>query len=95
MLETTVFDAARYIDTPEAEAEVLADALESGDSRYIAHALGIIARARGMSQVARDAGVSREALYKALSGSGDPKLSTLLGVLGALGLTLRIERKAA
>ena len=95
MLRTTVFDAARYIDSPEAEAELLAEALASGDSGYITLALGIIARARGMSQVARDAGVSREALYKALSGSGDPKLSTLLGVLNALGLKLRIDAKAA
>jgi probable addiction module antidote protein len=94
MLETAPFDVARYIDSPEAEAELLADALESGDGGYIAHALGIIARARGMSRVAREAGVSREALYKALSGSGDPKLSTLLGVLAALGLTLKIEPKA-
>jgi probable addiction module antidote protein len=95
MIETAVFDVARYIDTPEAEAELLADAFASGDIGYITHALGIVARARGMSQVARDAGVSREALYKALSGSGDPKLSTLLGVLSALGVTLTVQPKVA
>jgi probable addiction module antidote protein len=95
MIETAVFDVARYIDTPEAEAELLADAFASGDIGYITHALGIVARARGMSRVARDAGVSREALYKALSGSGDPKLSTLLGVLSALGVTLSVQPKAA
>jgi probable addiction module antidote protein len=95
MIETAPFDVARYIDTPEAEAELLADAFASGDIGYITHALGIVARARGMSRVARDAGVSREALYKALSGSGDPKLSTLLGVLSALGVTLSVQPKAA
>jgi probable addiction module antidote protein len=62
----------------------LPDAFETGDSGYIAHALGIVARARGMSQVARDAGVSREAL----SPGGDPKRSTLLGVARALGFRL-------
>jgi len=87
-LKTTPFDEAKYLTTPEAQAELLADAFESGDTGYIANALGIIARARGMSQVAREAGVTREALYKALTPEGDPKLSTLLGVAKALGLRL-------
>ncbi|HEY5818413.1 MAG TPA: addiction module antidote protein [Mesorhizobium sp.] len=87
-LETTIFDAAEYLDTPESQADLLADAFDSGDATYIAHALGVIARARGMTTVARDAGVTREALYKALSEKGDPKLSTLLGVMKALGVQL-------
>jgi len=87
-LETTIFDAAEYLDTPEPQADLLADAFDSGDATYIAHALGVIARARGMTTVARDAGVTREALYKALSEKGDPKLSTLLGVMKALGVQL-------
>ena len=87
-LETTIFDAAEYLDTPESQADLLADAFDSGDATYIAHALGVIARARGMTTVARDAGVTREALYKALSEKGDPKLSTLLGVMRALGVQL-------
>ena len=70
------------------QADLLADAFDSGDATYIAHALGVIARARGMTTVARDAGVTREALYKALSEKGDPKLSTLLGVMKALGVQL-------
>lgn len=87
-IETKPFDAAKYIDTPEAQAELLADAFESGDASYIANALGIVARARGMTGVAKEAGVTREALYKALSEQGDPRLSTLLGVAKALGIKL-------
>lgn len=88
MIETVSFDPAKYIDTPEAQAELLADAFESGDAAYITNALGVVARARGMGAVAKDAGVTREALYKALGDHGDPKLSTLLGVIKALGVQL-------
>lgn len=87
-LKTTQFDAAEYLDDAESQAELLADAFETGDATYIAHALGIVARARGMTAVAKEAGVTREALYKALSEKGDPRLSTLLGVTKALGLQL-------
>lgn len=80
------FDAAKYLETEEDFAELLTDAMETGDAAYIANALGVVARARGMTQVAKDAGVTREALYKALSPTGDPKLSTLLGVMKALGV---------
>ena len=90
-IKTTSFDAARYLTTPEAQAELLSDALESGDAGYIANALGVIARARGMTDVARGAGVTREALYKSLSSDGDPKLTTLLGVMKSLGFKLSAE----
>lgn len=86
--KTKPFDAAEYLDDAESQAELLTDAFESGDAGYIAHALGVIARARGMTEVAREAGVTREALYKALSNDGDPKLSTILGVTRALGVRL-------
>lgn len=88
MVKTEPFDAARYLTSPEAQADLLNDALASGDAAYVAHALGVIARARGMTEVAREAGVTREALYKALSENGDPRLTTLLGVARALGVTL-------
>lgn len=94
-IKTTPFDASEYLDDPESQAELLADAFESGDAAYITHALGIIARARGMSSIAKDAGVTREALYKALSESGDPRLSTLLGVMKALGVQLTAKPVAA
>ena len=87
-LETTKFDAAEYLRDEESHAYLLSDALETGDAKYIAHALGVVARARGMTHVAKEAGVTREALYRALSEKGDPKLSTLLGVARALGFKL-------
>ncbi|PYE86848.1 addiction module antidote protein [Phyllobacterium leguminum] len=87
-IETIPFDAAKYLDNPESQAVFLRDALETGDAGYVAHALGVIVRARGVSQVARDAGLSREALYKALSPTGNPTLSTLLGVTKALNIRL-------
>jgi|SRR5690606_31534418 len=93
VIETIPFDAAEFLDDEASQAELVADAFESGDAGYIAHALGIVARARGMTQVARDAGVTREALYRALSQDGDPKLSTLLGVLKALGISLHAGKK--
>lgn len=93
-IETIPFDAAEFINDAESQAELVADAFDSGDPRYIAHALGIVARARGMTQVAKDAGVTREALYRALSEEGDPKLSTLLGVLKALGISLHAEPRS-
>ncbi len=90
-LATFPFDPADHLKTPEAQAYLLEDALSTGDAAYIADALGIIARARGMTDTAAKAGVTREALYKALSVKGDPKLSTLLGVFRALGLRLKLE----
>ncbi|MFA5539673.1 MAG: addiction module antidote protein [Gemmobacter sp.] len=90
-IETTPFDAARYLGDPETQAIFLKDALETGDAGYIAHALGVIVRARGMTQVAREAGLSREALYKALSPTGNPTLTTLLGVLKALDIKLDVS----
>ncbi len=95
MVKTEPFDAARHLGTVEAQAELLNDALASGNAAYVAEALGVIARARGMTAVAREAGVTREALYKSLSEEGDPRLTTLLGVLAALGVTLRAEIKPA
>lgn len=88
MVKTEPFDAARYLTLPESQADLLNDALASGDAGYVARALGVIARARGMTEVAREAGVTREALYKALSENGDPRLTTLLGVVRALRVTL-------
>ena len=87
-LETLPFDASRFMERPEAQAELLAEAFETGDANYITLALGVVARARGMTAIAKEAGVTREALYKSLSEDGDPRLSTLLGVVKALGMQL-------
>ncbi|WP_180898518.1 addiction module antidote protein [Martelella soudanensis] len=89
--ELTPFDAAGYLETPEDIAFYLEAVLEDGDPALIAAALGDVARSKGMSAVSRRAGVTREALYKALSENGDPKLSTLIGVLKALGLQLAVR----
>lgn len=88
------FDPADYLDDAASQAELLADAFETGNAAYIANALGVVARARGMSSVANEAGVTREALYKSLSETGDPRLSTLLGVVKALGLQLSAKPSA-
>ena len=87
-LETTLYDTADYLDSPESIASYIEAAFEDGDPALITHALGVVARAKGMSQLARDAGVTREALYKALTADGDPKLSTFVGVMKALGMRL-------
>ncbi len=91
MIKTLPFDPARHITSPEAEAELLSDAMQTGDAGYIANALGVIARARGMTEVARGAGITREALYRALSEDGDPRLTTLLGVMRSLGFRLSVQ----
>lgn len=83
------YDAAAYLATPRDRAGYLEAALEDGDPQVIAAALGDIARAQGMSAVARDAGLGRESLYKALSPDGNPEFATILKVIKALGLTLR------
>jgi probable addiction module antidote protein len=87
-LKTRPFDPAKYLDDDEAIAEYLTDALETGDPAFVSDALGVVARARGMSDVARTAGMSRESLYRALSADGSPKLETVLRVMHALGLKL-------
>ena len=91
VLKTVPFDPARYLGSRKAQTELLSDAIESGDAGYIATALGVIARARGMAEVASKAGITREALYKSLSASGDPRLTTLLGVTKALGIRLSMD----
>jgi probable addiction module antidote protein len=87
-LKTTRWDAAEYLDNPKAIVAYLEAAFEDGDPALIAAALGDVARAMGMTQLAGKAGVTREALYKALSPTGDPRLSTFLGVMKALGIKL-------
>ena len=88
-LETAPWDAAEYLTTPSRIVAYLEAAFEDGDPGLIATALGDIARAKGMTQLASQAGVTREALYKALSPTGDPRLSTFLGVMKALGIKLK------
>ena len=88
---TEPFDAAEHLDDEETIAAYVEEALSTGDPAFVAHALGVVARARGMAQVARDADLSRESLYKALSANGNPELGTVLRVLHALGLRLSVQ----
>jgi probable addiction module antidote protein len=89
-ITTTIWDPATHLATADDEAAYLEAALQDGDPQLVAAALGDIARAKGMSQVARDAGLGRESLYKSLSSSGNPELSTVLKVISALGLELHV-----
>ncbi|MCJ8141648.1 putative addiction module antidote protein [Ancylobacter sp. A5.8] len=89
-LKTTKFDATDYLDTPEDIAAYLEAAFEDGTPALITAALGDVARSRGMTQIARDAGVAREALYRALSEGGNPEFATVLKVVKALGLSLTV-----
>ena len=91
--KTTRYDVAEHLRTPEEMAAYLEACLDEaeGDAAFIAKALGDIARARGMTQVARDTGLSRESLYKALSGERSPDFDTILKVVNALGLRLHAE----
>mgnify|MGYP000867222863 FL=1 len=88
-LKTTPYDSAEFLDTEEAVEEYVAAAFETEDPAFIAQCLGTVARARNMSQLARDVGMSRAALYKALSGQGNPEFGTIMKVLHALGIKLK------
>jgi probable addiction module antidote protein len=92
---TSRYDVAEHLRTPLEMAAYLEACLEeaNGDAALVAKALGDIARAKGMTQVARDAGLSRESLYKALSGDRTPGFDTILKVVDALGLELHAEAK--
>ncbi len=87
------WDSAEHLKTPEDMAMYLEACLEEAgdDAAFIAKALGNIARARGMSQLARDTGLGRESLYKALSAEGNPSFSTILKVTRALGIRLHAD----
>jgi probable addiction module antidote protein len=87
-LKTTPFDPAKYLDDEEAIAAYLSDMMEGGEPGQLASALGDIARARGMTQIAIDSGLGREALYKALRPNSQPRFETVARVCKALGVRL-------
>lgn len=90
-IETQPWDVVDHLETEEDMIAYLDAALEDGDPALIVAALGDIARAKGMSQVARETGLGRESLYKALSSAGNPEFATVLKVLNALGLQLHVQ----
>ena len=88
-LQTQPWDAAEHLETKEDMAAYLEAALEDGEPTLVVTALGDIARSRGMTHIARETGLGRESLYKALSSEGNPEFATVLKVIHALGLRLR------
>lgn len=85
------FDPAEYLDTPESQQMLLEDAFETGDRAYILNAMGIVARARGMSGLQKQTGLNRATLYAALSEEGNPTFETMLAVLNALGMKMAVK----
>lgn len=95
-LKTTKWDAAEYLHSHEAIAIFMGEAFKTNDPAYIAHALGVVARAKGMAEIAKKTGLSREQLYRSFSENGNPTLKTTLAVMKALGIELSAKpRKAA
>jgi probable addiction module antidote protein len=96
MAETVInFDAATYLKSDEDIADYLAAAFETGELDDVTHALATIARAKGMTETAKNAGLARGSLYKAIGDGANPTLSTLLSVLNALNITLSAKPKLA
>ena len=93
MTETLhAYDPAEALTSDEAVDIFMKDAFETRDAGYIAHALGVVARARGMSKVSEETGLAREALYRSLASDGNPTLKSMLAVMQALGLELTSKR---
>jgi probable addiction module antidote protein len=93
-LETFEYDSAEFLGREEAITEYLLAASEDGDANHIARALGVVARARGMSDLSRNTGLTRPALYRALSGDGNPEFGTIAKVADALGYRLNLVLKS-
>ena len=90
----TTYDPAEDVASGEAIASFMAEAFETADSGYIAHALGVVARAKGMAQIASQIGLSREQLYRSFSENGNPTLKTTIAVMKALGIQLTAKAHA-
>jgi probable addiction module antidote protein len=96
MMEKLIpFDMANYLDSDEAVAEYLTQVLADGDSAELVRALGHVARARGMTQIAKDSGLGRESLYKALKPGASPRFDTINRVCAALGVRLVAQTRRA
>jgi probable addiction module antidote protein len=90
----TTYDPAEDLTSDEAIAIFMAEAFQTNDVSYIAHALGVVARAKGMAQIAGQTGLSREQLYRSFSENGNPTLKTTLAVMKALGIELTAKTPA-
>jgi probable addiction module antidote protein len=94
-LKVIPFDPAKHLETEDDILYYLEAAMEGNDPKHIARALGDVARSKGMTEISRKTGLGRQALYTALSESGNPTLETLTAILGALGLELTVRKSAA
>ncbi len=95
MHKITRFDASDYLDSEERQAAYITAALETGDADFVRDALGVVAKARGMGEIAKNAGLNRESLYKALGETGNPEFTTVMRIVRALGLALSARPAAA
>lgn len=91
-LKTTRFDPSEYLDDADSQAELLSEAFATKDPRAIVHCIGVIARARGMSELSKVTGIGRSSLYKAMADDANPTLETLVKVLDGLNLELRAQQ---
>src|SRR5882757_1285701 len=94
MTKTAPYDSAEFLNSPKAVQFYMEEAMESGDPQLVAHALGVVARAKSMSDVARKSGLSRESLYRSLSATGKPEIGTVIRVLNALDLKLSVRPRS-
>lgn len=88
------YDPAEDLGSPRAIAVFMSEAFQTNDAGYISHALGVVARAKGMAEIARQTGLSREQLYRSFSAEGNPTLKTTLAVMKALGIELKAKTAA-
>jgi probable addiction module antidote protein len=91
MVKITEFDPSKYLDSPEAIAQYLTEAMETNDPDFIADAIGVVAKAHGMAAIAAEAGLGRESLYKSLGGGAKAEFATILKVIKAMGLQIQVS----
>lgn len=93
-VKTIAFEPEKYFAQPDAQARLVAGAVHSDDAQFLIDAIAVVARARGMTELARETGMTRQALYAAFGPKGNPTISTVMRVLTALGMTLEVRRAA-
>ena len=93
-VKTVAFEPEKYFTEPDAQARLVASAVQSDDPQFLIDAIAVVARARGMTELAKETGMTRQALYAAFGPKGNPTISTVMKVLNALGMALEVKRAA-